>query len=415
MIINKEILDQKSALLLNNINRKSFKYKRMYFNYLKNEFRTRNIVLIGLRQIGKTTLMEQLGVDYLKSIHQDDNFNYTNTDKVVYINLLSLTTDLDDKVNSHELMMYITSKKAELVMIDEIQMIKNWTMFAQVLIDLNNGTRFIFSGSSAKALKKEIMVGRALSYFIKPLFFEEYKKIWADDDFNQYIRYGTYPKSSQDTPELQYHNLAESTIIGKILLKDIDEKIDHGKFKLTLKGLTNYVGNEVPITTFIDVSSVSRPARNLYMKVMEETRLIRRVSNYGNNSNNVKIYLEDICMINYYKNGVLNNNDIGAVIENLVFNYLDYIYNTRLGLEKVFYFKPQKEIDFIIPDFKTIVEVKYVENLDPIKLTNDLNEMLWDEMNDYNKYVISKNVTGTYNGWQFITLMDFINGKYKDL
>lgn len=420
------IFKENSNIFLTNLKAKKYNIKRLYFDYLKDQLKTQNLVLIGLRQIGKTTLMEQLCVDYMAKETEETNDlvvsieSNKKTKNVIYLNILSIKSVVED-FSTLELTKFIQSESPDLVLIDEIQMIKNWTYFVQQLVDISPNTKFIFSSSNAKALKKELIIGRASFYFIKPLFFDEYKQIWDDEKFENYMISGSYPKAGQDSSYIHYTTVAEPTVIDKIILKDVDEKIDQAKFKLTLKSLTNYVGNEVPVATFMHESEVSRPTRNSYMKVMEEARLIRKIGNFNSGQHN-KIYVEDHCMIHFYGDKIKYQNDhiyrstiIGNIVENIVFNYLDYLFNKKLGLEKIFFFKNGKEIDFIIPDDKILIEVKYRNNIDTEELTRTMNGLLSDKFNDYKKYVITENYSGEVNGWKFIPLDEFINGGYNGL
>ena len=86
------------------------------------------------------------------------------------------------KENWELLLKEISTKKYQLIVLDEIQEINEWTNFLQAAIDLNKNAKFIVSGSSATALKQEIMVGRVKIFFINPLLFDEYKDIWNDNN-----------------------------------------------------------------------------------------------------------------------------------------------------------------------------------------------------------------------------------------
>lgn len=441
--MNNEVrFKQINDLFLRNLEKKSISYKRKYFDLLFEEIKTNNIVLIGLRQIGKTTLMEQLGKEYLKDLEKSKIEQLSNQmslsiewntekymkqaiqasqpiapNKMIYLNMKSLK-GVD--YSTIDLTTYITNENASIVLIDEIQIIENWSDFIQQLADLNKNTRFIFSGSNARALKHESMLGRAKAFYIKPLLFEEFEAIWENNSIWDYLRGGTYPKGSQNEPLVQYEDLVEEQVIDKIAILDSNSVVDLGKFKITIEAVINYVSNEVPVSTFLDDKIVSRPTKTSYLKLMDEARLIRRIANYKSKSDKPlhKIYLEDHCMISYFKSRKgLNNNDKGSLIENVVFNYLDAKYNTQFGMEKIYYFKPKKEIDFIIPDEKLLVEVKFVENLDPEGLSSELNELIKEEieLNSYKKIVITNNTDAEVNNWKFISFENFIKGAYDEL
>ncbi len=393
-------------------------YKREIFEILKNDFKHINLCLVGLRQVGKTTLMLQLAKwyfdEHIKSNDSSIKIDNTLTDeeKIFYINLKSIN-NLNDK--RKELLLEITSKKYKLIVLDEIQELDEWSNFLQTAIDLNNSARFIVSGSNAYALSKEIMVGRMKTYFIKPLLYSEYKEIWNDDDLETYLKYGSYPKSPlYQSSSVQYIELVKASIIDKIIMDDYKNKIDHSKFNVFMEDVNNYIGNEIVISR-LENKNITRQTAKEYLIMMRNAQLVHFLPKYKDKNSNrkEKIYYEDKGMISYFNEyKTLNNNLLGSLIENIVFNKLDYLYNKELGPNQIFYYRDtnEKEIDFVIQSKKILIECKYSLDINPDELINHINQLIdeYKEFKDYKVIIITRDLNYKNGVFEFIKLEDFL-------
>lgn len=405
-------LEERNKLYIEKLKDQNVKYVREYFESLYDEMQNRNIVLIGLRQIGKTTILEQLISRFFKhGLKEDININ-----NLVYLNLKAINGIWD----AVDINIFITKKRPKVIVLDEIQEIDNWSNFIQSLADLNPNSRILVSGSNARALKDEIMLGRAKTIYIKPLFFNEYKIIWANTNLDTYLESGTFPKPQYQIPsKLFYNECIEEQVIDKIVFNDLKElRVDINKFKLTLKSIANFIGNEVVSSALFANEEVARQTVSTYLKLMVESRLIRRISKYMDKSSKPlsKVYFEDHCMINWFTEYDKNNHRTGAQVENVIFSYLDRKYNSKYSFERIFYFKPKKEIDFIVPSAKLLIESKHVSDLNVKALSIELNEIIKNyNFENYTKIVITKNDDFEINGWKFISLQKFVESEYLNL
>ena len=257
----------------------------------------------------------------------------------------------------------------KIIVLDEIQEINEWTNFLQAAIDLNKNAKFIVSGSSATALKQEIMVGRVKIFFINPLLFDEYKDIWNDNNIGNYLKFGSYPKNKNySSAFIQYCELVRDSIIGKIINEDNKKNIDGTKFFALISDINNYIGNEINYSK-LENKDISRQTVSSYLKIMKEGQLIHFVPKYNdkNSTRKNKVYFEDKSMIYYFNNfEKLNNNLQGSLIENIVFNYLNYFFANNNLLDQIFYYRNSKEqeIDFVLPKQNILIECKYVEEIE---------------------------------------------------
>ncbi|PIU21886.1 MAG: hypothetical protein COT14_04040 [Candidatus Diapherotrites archaeon CG08_land_8_20_14_0_20_30_16] len=150
----------------NQIQKKNFKLKTQREIYSKikrqvNLYGTKSLpnllFLIGLRSTGKTTIMG--------TILQEYGAIYTSGD---FLDLNKI--DLDDVINVAK------TSKTKIVLVDEIQYIKNWQLKLKVLVDLNPDILFLISGSSALNTSdiSADLIRRSRIYIIEPLSFREY-------------------------------------------------------------------------------------------------------------------------------------------------------------------------------------------------------------------------------------------------
>jgi uncharacterized protein len=118
----------------------------------------RPVLLLGARQVGKTTLLRALPVQRMIDLADESQF---------------LTYARDPARLIRELR---ALKKKGLVAIDEVQRIPKLLNSVQVLIDEDLGFRFLLTGSSARKLKRghaNLLPGRILLEHLDPLTAEE--------------------------------------------------------------------------------------------------------------------------------------------------------------------------------------------------------------------------------------------------
>ena len=406
--MDKQLIDSYRNKILNN----KIVTKREMYKKLILEMKKFNIIIIGLRQLGKTVLAEQLVKQYLDFEKDEEkaksvfDFSTPREEQFLYLNLKSFTGVTKESVQNQ-----INGRNYKIVLIDEIQMIDDWSNLAQVLSDLNPNTRFIITGSNASALSDETAFQRFKAFNLSPLSFDEFKQIWKNDDFDIYLKYGSYPKIEKyDNPLVQYKEIIFDLIIDKVASDD-NEGMSVSKFRNFSKSIINYIGNEINQKKLSAEADLTRPTTKEYLKVMKNSMLIKMISKYKDKQKQPKqkVYFTDKSMLPNFA-GEMNNNHWGSLIENVVFCKLSDEHNTRFGQDDIQYYRNEKqeEIDFIIPGSKILVEVKYVEGLDLEVLSDILNKRLSTELGDYKKIVVTKNQRGECNGWEFIPLLGFI-------
>lgn len=175
-------------------------------------------VIIGPRQVGKTTLVTQLAgkakIDYL----------FVSADSVAASNetwLMQQWETVRIKLVQHE-------AKEFLLIIDEIQKIANWSETIKLLWDTdtrnNLNLKVILLGSSRLLLQQgltESLAGRFESTYMGHWSFDEMQQAFGWD-INQYIWFGGYPGSATlINDEERWKTYVQESLIETSISKDI--------------------------------------------------------------------------------------------------------------------------------------------------------------------------------------------------
>ena len=310
-------------------------------------FKGKTLLLIGPRQVGKTTLIQEIltGVDFL----------FLNGDDPLVRTLLT-------NPSSKEIEAIIGKNK--LVFIDEAQRIENIGLTAKIIHDTFNSVQLILSGSSAFELRNntnESLTGRKYEYFLYPISYEELEQsigyVSALGDLNNRLIYGFYPEVLNN-PGGEREILNEIT--QSVMYKDI---LSYGNIKKPeilekiLKALAFQVGSEVSFNEIAQLTGVDKNTVSSYIHLLELSYVIFPLTTFSRNlrneiKTNRKYYFYD----NGVRNALIQNfnplelrNDIGLLWENFLLSERkkrnEYYNQFVTG-----YFwrtKQQQEIDYI--------------------------------------------------------------------
>lgn len=275
------------------------------------------IVLLGARQVGKTTLLEQMHGLYPKQLF----LNCDNGDDRL---------SLEDK-SSTELSRLLSPY--DVVFIDEAQKVKNIGLILKMIADLKLKTQVLATGSSALELSNEVnepATGRLIEYKIFPLSYGELFEESSSREERRLLEsrmiYGMYPEVVT-TPNDARRILM--TLSDNYLYKDIFSYKGIKKPDLLYKlvrALALQVGNEVSYNELSNLLGIDKVTVESYIGLLEKCYILFRVESYSGNMRNEikkgkKVYFYD----NGIRNAVISNfsplelrNDVGALWENLM-------------------------------------------------------------------------------------------------
>jgi uncharacterized protein len=342
-------------------------FKRELFYTIRPQLEHKNaIVITGMRQVGKTTLMRQLYDDFVgKRLWFDldnplDQMVFESIDyNSVYRELANLSA--------------IENDERMLVCIDEIQNLPEITKIIKYLID-HFGVKFIVTGSSNYYLRNlfpESLSGSKFLYILPVLSFREFlvfneripenqltrgiddalkpkSKVeilqWKDL-YSEYLEFGGFPEvvltSNKETKRLILRNIFASFFEKDIRvfseLKDVRELRD----LILLLAVRN--GNLLDITKLSSELGVNRVKMYNYLEFLESIFFLKLLPKYSESVDRTvvsgkKVYFSDTGILNL----VAKVTD-GQLLEIAVANQLGYY-----G-ELCFYNKRNSaEIDFIL-------------------------------------------------------------------
>lgn len=312
-------------------------------------FRGKAIVILGARQVGKSTLLKHLT---------------EQTDKTV----LSLNCDDPDTrrmlsdISAVDLRLLVG--RNQIIMIDEAQRVADIGMTLKRIVDQYPDVQVLATGSSSLNLRSAInepLTGRKYEYTMYPLSTAEIYQTLGLSETRQLLAsrlvYGSYPDIVTHLDEA-----AEllATLADSYLYKDILELEDVRKpavLQKILVALALQVGsevsfNEVASTVGSDPKTVER-----YVDLLEKCYVIYSLHGL---SRNLRNELKKTRKIFFYDTGIRNaiiqnyapvdlRTDMGALWENY-FITERIKYNAYRGRKVNYYFwrtTSQQEIDFI--------------------------------------------------------------------
>lgn len=309
-------------------------------------YKGKTLLLIGPRQVGKSTL--------IKEILKDKDFLFLDGDdplvktQMTNANTQTLAAILGD---------------AKIVFIDEAQRIENIGITLKIIHDQFKNVQLIVSGSSAFELRNEMnepLTGRKWEYQLYPISYEEYENtqgyLPALGDLENRLIYGFYPDvlNNKGSERDVLNEISESYLYkdilayGNIKKPDVLDKI--------LRALAFQVGNEVSYNEVAQLVGVDKNTVANYIHLLELCYVIYPLYSFSRNlrneiKTNRKIYFYD----NGIRNAIIQNfnplelrNDTGALWENFLMserqkrNSYHRIYNKRY-----FWRTNQQEIDYV--------------------------------------------------------------------
>ncbi len=377
-------------------------------------------VLIGLRRVGKSTLLKSI----IQKLHKEkqiphNNFFYVNKDlpDFDYIN-----TYEDLKIKFEEFLKQ-TQKGRFFVGIDEIQEITGWEKFINgILAKYAENVEIFITGSNAFFLSGELstyLTGRYIEFSIYPLSFDEFclfsNKAPTEKLFFEYLKYGGLPAIFK----MQYdESLIFSYLQGvynTIILKDIVQyksvrniAFFRDLYKYVLSNISNVISGK-SIKDYLksqDISIGNDTVLN-FLSYAEDTFLLNKIYSVNPETKKYfsiynKYYVSDFGLRNSLVGFDLKR-DIGKLLENYVFLELKrYGYQVQIGR-----LNGDFEIDFIAErrGVKKYFQVAYLLGNEE---TMEREYRSLENINDnWEKYVLSFDSInfGVHNGIKHIHIM----------
>ena len=305
------------------------------------------IVLIGPRQVGKTTL--------INFILKDKDYLFLDGDDNTVADILA-------NANTENLKSIIGNYKY--VFIDEVQRIPNIGLKLKIMVDQIKDVQVIVSGSSSLDINnvtQEPLTGRKFEFQMFPVSWQEFENsvgyIKAQQQLEIRLLYGMYPDVINNFGA-EYEilkNLVSSYLYKDILAlagirkSDVLEKI--------LRALALQIGSEVSYNEIAQLVGVDKNTVNNYIDLLEKSYVVFRLTSF---SKNIRNEIKANKKIYFYDNGVLNmlignfttfqlRQDKGALWENFLVSERMKQLSYKQSIAKSFFWRTttQQEIDYI--------------------------------------------------------------------
>jgi predicted AAA+ superfamily ATPase len=305
------------------------------------------ILLIGPRQVGKTTL--------LKSILSDQNYLFLDCDDPTVRSVLN-------NPNTEQIRSIIGAQK--LIFIDEAQRISGIGLTLKIIIDQFNDVQLFVSGSSSFDLSSELnepLTGRKWEYVMFPISWEEFEQthgyIVSEQQLENRLLYGFYPDvlnnpgEEKDILKLLVNSYLYRDILAysNIRKPDILEKL--------VQALALQIGSEVNYSELAQIVGVDKNTVANYIDILQKGFVVFKIDSYSKNlrneiKKNKKIYFYD----NGLRNMVLGNfnnlelrQDTGALWENFLMSerMKQNVYKNSFAKMYFWRSKQQQEVDLV--------------------------------------------------------------------
>lgn len=353
------------------------------------------IVLLGARQIGKTTLLKKI-------TEKEKNTVWLNADNAIVQSVFS-----NFSVASFE--SYIGN--ANIVVIDEAQQLNEIGKNIKQLYDAGSKFQIIATGSSAFELRNqtnEPLTGRKWEYHLYPFSFSElanhHTAAFEIEQLERRLLFGCYPEivTNLGDERERLHTLSDSYLYKDVLMWQVIKKPE--KIIQLLKVLALQIGSEVNYHELGKQLQLTNDTVEKYIRILEQTFVIFRLPSY---SSNVKKELTKGKKIYFFYNGIRNalladyrplaaRQDAGALWENYIISELWKKDNNYLSYGKFYFWRTadQQEIDLIIEKDGTLFtyEIKWNANA-KAKLSKTFS-------NNYTNYKFQLIHKGNY--WEFL-------------
>ena len=263
-------------------------------------FRGKVIIVIGARQVGKSTLFNMVLEGRQEPVLQ------LNCEEPEVREMLA-------GMNSQELRLLIAGNK--IVMIDEAQRVDRIGMTLKRITDNFPDVQLLVTGSSSFELQNRLdepLTGRKYEYHLFPLSTGElmraYGLLGVKQTLENRLIYGSYPdifNHKEDAKEL-LHNLS-----GSYLYKDILSLDNVRRPTLLVKLLTALalqVGSEVSYNELAQTVGTDNKTVEKYVDLLEKCFIIFKLSGF---SRNLRTELKRAKKFYFYDNGIRN-----AILQN---------------------------------------------------------------------------------------------------
>jgi predicted AAA+ superfamily ATPase len=319
---------------------------------------SKGVILLGPRQVGKSTLIESFKPDL--TIHLADEMDF--------LRFSSLPGELAQLIQVH---------KPKTVYIDEIQRLPKMLNSIQVIMDKEKSKiKFYLTGSSARKLRRggaNLLPGRVLNFNLGPLVASELNYKMSTQ---KVLEYGSLPEIYLMENEKEKQSLLKSYTASYLKEEIKAEALTRNleSFARFLQDSVLHSAQFVDYTKFSQRAKISRHSCPRYFEILEDTLIGFRLHHFSELQDQLKMvkHPKFFFFDNGVYNGLLGNyrasaDRMGVLSEQLVFSQIHHSAAAfDLNAEMyTFRLHSGEEVDFILKlDHQVFgIEVKTTDHL----------------------------------------------------
>lgn len=327
----------------------------------------KSILLLGPRQVGKSTLLASMRPD-------------------ITINLASPATFREYVTQPERLERELAAAPARtrVVFIDEVQKVPPLLDAVQVLLDSHpRRFRFLFSGSSARKLRRgqaNLLPGRVHLHYLHPLIAAE---LGDEFDLERALAHGTLP-GIYATTETRERESNLRAYVDAYLREEIQAEAlvrDLGGYARLLDLVAASSGKILNLNSLCQDAGIGYETARRYLEVLEDTLLAFRVPGWSGSDRasfvaHPKLYLFDIGVRNALLRRPLDRvlpDERGHLLEHLVALELHRRMGTLWPELSLFHYRTKHgaEVDLVAQVGRDLwgIEVKASTRVDPSDLS----------------------------------------------
>lgn len=371
------------------------------------------LAIIGPRQCGKTMFLELIKEYLIENKNVDPN----NIKQITFEDRMLLNQFDEDPIAFIKSYKSEKNQKTFYLIIDEFQYSSGGGQKLKLIYDTVKNIKIIITGSSSLDIKAQVgkyMVGRILTFSLFPFNFSEFltaknkrlaniyneknkelsdwifqnkpikkietkKDIFSDEFlelFEDFSIWGGYPRVVLSENKIEKQKILND-IYNNYILKDIKGLLELATDKNLLnlsRFLSVQMGNILVYKNLSQTAQLDYRQTLNHLEILQETFIIDLVKPFFTNkqkelSKNPKVYFFDLG----FRNGLIENmnsfvkrNDVGAMIENIVFLKLK-MFLTKFYKINFWRAKAGAEVDFVVNLEGEIfpIEVKFANFIEP--------------------------------------------------
>lgn len=375
--------------------------RKEYLSNMERLLETNDVIfIVGVRRVGKTTLMHQY-IQNLLSRYSPERILYLSMDHPALSSVSIL-----DIFDEYRTIQGLGHREEFIAFIDEVHLHPGFESELKTVYDMGK-VKVYASGSASIFLieKGSYLTGRQRFIEVRPFAFNEYLElreieVRSGDDHllvryaEEYVKDGGLPEYIR-TRDPEYL----TTLMDSIVYKDVASRYsitNTAALKDLLMLLCQRVGGRLSTRKISKILGISHETVREYISHFEETHLVKLVERSGKISvrkvSPRKMYLADTGFAYILAPSV----NLGSLVENCVYNSLRIKGEIRYGLID------GREVDFIVGN--TAYEVKYKDQL----TTEEIEHML--RLKDIDRrIVITRNLAGDLDGIELMPLYRFLS------